>query len=127
VKQDDGKVAVFETVLTAGVTREAPVGAEKWSWDSKTDSFTSDWTVDYPLQWAMYPVSAASNTVTLTPAEDGVYSLVHVDWDTGQEVGKVILGTNPIFNTAGGLFIPLNEDEIYVTGVFGPVRISKGK
>jgi len=125
VKQDDGKVAVFESVLTAGVTREAPVGAEKWSWDSKTDSFKSDWTADLRLQWALHPVSAASNTVTLTPLEDGVYSLVHVDWDTGKEVGKVILGTSPIFNTAGGLYIPLNENEIYVTGVFGPVRISR--
>jgi hypothetical protein len=121
----DGKVAVFESVLTAGVTREAPMGAEKWSWDSKTASFKSDWTVDYPLQWALHPVSVASNTVTLPQAEDGVYSLVHVDWDTGKEVGKVNLGTNPIFNTAGGLFIPLNENEIYVTGVFGPVRISR--
>ena len=82
-------------------------------------------TVDYPLQWALHPVSAVSNTVTLTPLEDGVYSLVHVDWDTGQVVGKVILGTSPIFNTAGGVFIPLNENEIYVTGVFGPVRISR--
>jgi hypothetical protein len=125
VKQDDGKVAVFETVLTAGVTREAPVGAEKWSWDSKTDSFQSDWTVDYPLQWAMHPVSAASNTVTLTRVEDGVYSLVHVDWGTGEEVGRVRLGDSPIFNTAGGLFIPLNENQMYVTGVFGPVRITK--
>jgi hypothetical protein len=125
VKQDDGKVAVFETILTAGVTREAPVGAEKWSWDSKTNSFKSDWTVDYPLQWAMYPVSAASNTVTLTTAQDGVYSLIHVDWDTGKEIGKIVLGTNPIFNTAGGLFIPINENEIYITGVFGPVRISR--
>jgi hypothetical protein len=127
VQQEDGNVAVFESVLTAGITREAPTGAEKWSWDSETDSFTSDWTVDYPLQWGLHPVSAASNTVTLTPFEDGVYSLVHVDWDTGEEVGRVILGSNPIFNTAGGIFIPLNENEIYVTGVFGPVRISKGK
>jgi hypothetical protein len=125
VQQEDGKVAVFESVLTAGITREAPAGAEKWSWDSKTASFKSDWTVDYSLQWALHPVSAASNTVTLTRAEDGVYSLVHVDWDTGQEVGKVILGTNPIFNTAGGVFIPLNENEIYITGVFGPVRVSR--
>jgi hypothetical protein len=125
VQQEDGKVAVFECVLTAGVTREAPVGAEKWSWDPKTRSLKSDWTVDLPLQWALHPASAASNTVTLTPVENGVYSLVHVDWDTGQEVGKVTLGTSPIFNTAGGVFIPLNEDEIYVTGVFGPVKITK--
>ena len=125
VKQDDGKFAFFKTVLTAGVTREAPVGAEKWSWDSKTSSFKSDWTVDYPLQSALYPVSASSNTVTLAPLEDGEYSLIHVDWDTGKEVGKVILGRSPIFNTAGGFFIPLNEDEIYISGVFGPVRFSK--
>jgi hypothetical protein len=125
VKQDDGKVAVFESVLTAGVTREAAVGAEKWSWNSETDSFKSDWTVDLPLQWALHPVSAASNTVTLTPLQDGVYSLVHVDWDTGEQVGKVNLGTSPIFNTAGGVYIPLNENEIYVTGMFGPVRISR--
>jgi hypothetical protein len=125
VQQKDGKVAVFESVLTAGITRDAPIGAEKWSWDSKTASLKSDWTVDYPLQWALHPVSAASNTVTLTPVENGVYSLVHVDWDTGEEVGRVTLGTNPIFNTAGGFFMPLNENEIYVTGVFGPVLISK--
>ena len=92
---------------------------------SRTDSFKSDWTANLPLQWALYPVSAASNTVTLTPLEDGVYSLVHVDWDSGKEVGKVILGKSPIFNTMGGFFIPLNENDIYVSGVFGPVRISK--
>jgi len=125
VQQDDGKFAFFETVLTAGATRQAPVGAEKWSWDSETDSFKTDWTVDYPLQSALHPVSATSNTVTLAPLEDGLYSLVHVDWDTGEEVGKVILGTSPILNTGGGFIIPLNEDETYITGVFGPVRISK--
>jgi len=40
-------------------------------------------------------------------------------------VGKVILGDSPISNTMGGFFIPLNEDDIYISGVFGPVRISK--
>jgi hypothetical protein len=125
VKQDNGTVSIFETVLTAGVTREAPVGAEKWSWDPETDSFKSDWTAKLGLSWGLHPVSAASNTVTLAPLENGVYSLVHYDWDSGEKVGEVTLGTNPIFNTAGGFFIPLNENEIYVNGVFGPVRISR--
>lgn len=125
VYDSEGKLAVFETVLTAGVTRVAPVGAEKWSWDSTTHSFKSDWTVQLPLQWALHPVSAATNTVTLTPVEDGVYSLVALDWDTGEERAKIVLGNNPIFNTAGGLFIPLTEEDIFVTGVFGPVRIRR--
>jgi hypothetical protein len=121
----DGQFAFFETLLTVGVTREAPVGAEKWSWDSKTASLKSDWTVDYPLSATLHPVSAASNTVTLVGIENGAYTLIHVDWDTGKEVGKVILGTSPILNAGGGFIIPLNEDETYITGVFGPVLISK--
>lgn len=127
VYDDNDKLAVFETVMTAGVTREAPVGAEKWSWDKTTRSFKSDWVAQLPLQWALHPVSAANSTVTLTPVEDGVYSLVHLDWHSGEELGKVVLGNSPIFNTAGGFFIPLNDDEIYVTGVFGPVKISRPK
>ena len=115
----------FETVLTAGVTREAPVGAEKWSWNSETKSFKSDWVANVPVQWTLHPVSAASNTVSLATLDKGVYSLLHLDWETGKQVGKVQLGTNPIFNTAGGFFIPLNDNDIYITGVFGPVRVSK--
>jgi hypothetical protein len=125
VYDENNKLAVFDTVLTAGVTREAPIGAEKWSWDRKTRKFKSDWVAQVPLQWALHPVSAANNTVTLTPVEDGVYSLLHLDWETGKELGKVVLGDSPIFNTAGGFIMPINEDELYLTGVFGPVLISK--
>lgn len=78
-----------------------------------------------PVQWALHPVSAANNTVTLTLIEEGVYSLLHVDWYTGKEKGKVVLGKTPIFNTAGGFFIPLRKEDLYVTGVFGPVLISR--
>jgi hypothetical protein len=125
VKTDEGGVSIFETVITAGVTREVPVGAEKWSWDPNSDSFKSDWTVDYPLQWALHPVSAASGTVSLCAVEDGVYSLKHVDWASGREVSEVVLGTNPIFNTAGGFFVPISEDLIYVSGIFGPVLLTR--
>ena len=92
-RNEYGKVAVFETVMTAGVTREAPAGAEKWSWDSKSHSFKSDWAADLPLQWALHPESASSNAVILTPVEEGVYRMIAIDWDTGQELGKIILAT----------------------------------
>jgi hypothetical protein len=122
---ENGKLAIFETVLTAGVMRQPPIGVEKWSWNRQTRTLKSDWTKLKGLQWALYPVSAQSNTVTLTLLEGGVYSLLTVDWTTGEEISATVLGTNPIFNTAGGFFIPIDEDRIYITGVFGPVMISK--
>jgi hypothetical protein len=73
----------------------------------------------------LYTVSAQSNTVSLTVFEEGVYSLLTVDWTTGEDISATVLGTNPIFNTAGGIFIPIDEDRIYITGVFGPVMIRK--
>jgi hypothetical protein len=97
--------------MTAGATRQAPNGVEKWSWDKESRTLKSDWTVLGDLQWALYPVSETSNSVVLTLFEEGVYSLLTVDWDTGKELGKTILGTNPIYNTMGG--------------VFGPVMINK--
>jgi hypothetical protein len=54
----------------------------------------------------------------------GVYSLVHIDWDTGNELARITLGKKPIFNTAGGFFIPLTENKMFITGVFGPVKIT---
>jgi hypothetical protein len=125
VYDENGKLNIFKTVLTAGVTRKPPVGVEKWSWDKETRTLKSDWTLLRGLQWALYPVSSESNTVTLTVLEEGVYSLVTVNWTTGEEVATTILGNNPIFNTAGGFFIPIDENRIFVTGVFGPVMISK--
>lgn len=125
VYDENGKLAIFETVLTAGVTRKPPAAVEKWSWNKKTRSLKSDWTKHRGLQWALHPVSSSSNTVTLTLAEEGLYSLVTYDWTSGEEISSLILGNNPIFNTAGGLFIPVDENRIYITGVMGPVIITK--
>lgn len=113
----------YGTLFTAGVSRRAPRGSEKFTWHPETYTLMSDWVTDFPSQVALHPVSAESNTVTLCAIENGVYSLVVLDWDTGQQVGTVTLGSNPIFNANGGFFIPLDNGDLYVTGGFGPVRI----
>jgi hypothetical protein len=125
IYDESGKMQLFDTIMTAGATRAPPVGAEKWSWDKETRTLKSDWTILRGLQWALYPVSAADNAVTLTVFEEGIYSLLTVDWDTGEELGNAVLGNSPVLNTMGGLFIPIDADRTYVTGVFGPVLISK--
>lgn len=118
-----GQLAIFESVMSAGVTRQPPVGVEKWSWDRESRRLISDWTILRGLQWGLHPVSASSNTVTLTILEEGLYSLLTVDWDTGEQLGETTLGKSPIFNTMGGVFIPIDEERTYITGIFGPVMI----
>ncbi len=127
VNDADGKLDLYSTVMSAGVSRAAPRGSEKFIWDPKTYSFKSAWTTDYGMQWALHPISMATNTVHLAELKDGVYGLIAIDWTTGKEVGRTTLGKSPIFNTMGGFFIPLENGDIYVTGVFGPVRISKDR
>jgi len=63
--------------------------------------------------------------VHLCGLKGGVYSLIAIDWDSGKQVGETVLGTSPLFNTMGGAFIPMANGDLYVTGVFGPVRIAK--
>ena len=121
----DGRMDAYPSGMACGLTREPIRGTEKWTWDSKTRSLRSDWTTDYGIQWTLHPVSASNNTVCLLGFEDGVYSVVTHDWDTGEIKGKTILGRSPIFNTVGGFFIPISETEIYITGVFGPVKITR--
>jgi hypothetical protein len=125
VYDNKGKLLLFESVMTAGATRQAPNGVEKWSWDKESRTLKSDWTVMGDLQWALYPVSETSNSVVLTLFADGIYSLLTVDWTSGKELGKTILGNSPIYNSMGGLFIPIDENRTYITGVFGPVMITK--
>jgi len=105
--------------------RQAPNGVEKWSWDKESRTLKGDWTVLGDLQSALYPVSESSNAVALALFKDGEYSLLAVDWAIGKELGKTILGNSPIFNTMGGLFIPIDDKRTYVTGVFEPVMITK--
>jgi len=68
----DGKFAIFETVLTSGVTRQEPTIAEKWT-------------------------------------------LLHLDWDTGEEVGKSILGASSI--SAAGKLYELHGHTVGILGV----------
>jgi hypothetical protein len=113
--------------MTAGVSRKAPVGAEKFVWDPDQRKLSSVWTNESSLQWAIHPVSSTSNTVHLCGLERGGYSLIAIDWDSGKQVGKTTLGTSPLFNTMGGAFIPMSNGDLYVTGVFGPIRVSKAR
>ena len=112
------------TCVTSGLTRPAPTGAEKFHWDSEDNRFVGDWSyADKGFTWSLAPVSGASNSVHLATIEDGVYSLTGFDWDTGAPLGEITLGKSVKFNTCGAFHVPMPDGSLYLTSVFGAVRI----
>ncbi len=67
----DGKLDIYSTVLSAGVSREAPTGSEKFIWDPESRTLSSAWTTEIGMQWALHPVSSKSNTVHLAELQNG--------------------------------------------------------
>jgi len=76
------------------------------------------------LAWQLSPISAADNAVYLNTAEDGLYSLTGLDWDTGKVIATITLGKSVMFNTGGTFVTPLPDGGLYINGFFGPVRIA---
>jgi hypothetical protein len=79
---------------------------------------------DRGLAWQLSPISAADNAVYLNTAEDGLYSLTGLDWDTGKVIATITLGKSVMFNTGGTFVTPLPDGGLYINGFFGPVRIA---
>ena len=116
---------LWATLLTMADTREGPRGVEKFEWNPKERRFERRWRNDAQLQWGLHPVSSATNTVHVTAHEDGVFKLIGLDWDTGEQVADISLGTSRMFNVAGGFMQPLPSGDLFVSGYFGPVLVRK--
>jgi hypothetical protein len=77
---------IWANAFTFGVTRPAPLGVQKFTWNTKTRSFEKNWiNNEIDNTDVMVPViSAASRMIYLAHKQNGVYEYVGVDWDTGE-------------------------------------------
>ena len=116
---------LWATLLTMADTREGPRGVEKFEWNPKARRFERRWRNNAQLQWGLHPMSSATNTVHVTAHEDGVFKLIGLDWDTGEQVADISLGASRMFNVAGGFMQPLPSGDLFVSGYFGPVLVRK--
>lgn len=120
----DGEKSLFKTLLTMGYTRQAPIGAEKFTWDDETNTLTSSWTyIDKGITWTLSPVSAPNNAVYLNTLQDGKWVIKGFDWDTGENISNLALPDSYKFNCAGGFIYPLPDGRIFAGGMFGPTII----
>jgi hypothetical protein len=122
----DGDYSLFTTLTTMGYTRPGPVGAHKLHWDGTARRLVTDWIfTERAITWTLSPVCAPNNAVYLNTLEGGDWRIIGLDWNTGERVAEIVLGSSYRFNCAGGFIWPLPSGDLFVGGMFGPVLIRR--
>jgi hypothetical protein len=120
---------IWTNAFTAGVTRPAPIGAQKFTWNTKTRSFEKNWiNSDIDNTDVMAPVvSAASRMIYLASKKDGIYEYVGVDWDTGETKARWHFpDESRAWNAYGGITALLEDGDLLIGGVFAIKRANIG-
>lgn len=118
--------SAFPNAFTAGVTRPAPLGIEKFQWDPKTRRFDKAWinpTIDNSD--AVVPVvSAKTGLLYAAHKENGNYQYVGLDWTTGAIRERWIFPDDSrLWNAFGGITTILEDGDLMVGGAFGIKRV----
>ena len=113
-------------IFTAGITRPAPLGLQKFEWDPKQNTFSVAWTnktVDN-TDW-MVPVVTTNNLLYL-PSKDGLsYTYDAIDWFTGKKVMSWKMPTTSSFyNTSLGIAYFLEDGDLIFAGFFNTKRVN---
>jgi hypothetical protein len=112
--------------FTAGVTRKAPLGVQKFIWNSDERKFQKAWTnMEVDNTDIMVPVvSAATNLIYCATKIDGNYAYVGLDWTTG-ETKKTWLFPDDSrkWNALGGITTILDDGDLLIGGAFAIKRL----
>jgi hypothetical protein len=118
---------VWANAFTAGVTRPAPLGIQKFTWNPKTRTFEKNW-INHEIDNTdvMVPViSAASRTIYLASKRDGIYEYAGVDWDSGRITARwVFPDDSREWNAYGGITALLEDGDFLIGGVFAIKRVN---
>ncbi len=120
------KIPGFRNAFTAGVTRPAPLGIEKFEWDPKTRRLAKAWinpTIDNSD--IMVPVvSAKTGLLYAAHKENGNYQYVGIDWATGALRERWIFpDDSALWNGFGGITTILEDGDLMIGGAFGIKRM----
>lgn len=112
--------------FTAGVTRPAPKGVQKFTWNIKARKFEKAWTnMEVDNSDIMVPVvSAATNLIYCATKIDGDYAYVGLDWTTGEikQTWK-FPDDSRVWNAFGGITTILDDGDLMIGGAFAVKRL----
>ncbi len=118
---------IFGNAMTAGVTRLAPRGIQKFVWDPKKNRFEKSWTnMTVDNTDTMVPhVSAKSNMLYVANKVGLRYEYLGLDWETGAFKARWTFPTDSaLYNTWGGIGYFLDDGDLITGGFFGAKRVN---
>jgi hypothetical protein len=120
---------IWANAFTAGVTRPAPVGIQKFTWNTQTKSFEKNW-INHEIDNTdvMVPViSAASRMIYLANKQNGIYEYVGVDWDSGSIKARWLFPDDSRqWNAYGGITALLEDGDLFIGGAFAIKQVNVG-
>ncbi len=112
--------------FTAGVTRKAPLGVQKFTWDPKEKKFEKAWVnMEVDNTDIMVPVvSAATNLIYCATKISGNYAYVGLDWTTGETKQTWLFPDDSRkWNALGGITTILEDGDLLIGGAFAIKRM----
>ncbi|UGY11151.1 hypothetical protein [Phyllobacterium pellucidum] len=112
--------------FTAGVTRKAPLGVQKFTWDPKEKKFEKAWVnMEVDNTDIMVPVvSAATNLIYCATKISGNYAYVGLDWTTGETKQTWHFPDDSRkWNALGGITTILEDGDLLIGGAFAIKRM----
>jgi hypothetical protein len=120
------KTPGFPNAFTAGVTRPAPHGVQKFNWSPKTHRLKKAW-INREVENSdiMVPVvSAKTGLLYCAHKEKGDYQYVGLDWTTGELRERwVFPDDSRLWNAFGGITTILEDGDLLIGGAFGIKRV----
>ena len=122
-------LSILAGALTMGVTRPAPVGIEKFVWNTETREIESQWYDATTPSFLTVPVYDRENgNLVIIGSNDGMMTIHQLDWDTGALNGKIELGRDQMFNPMAAISAnPIGGDRFWLNGGMGPMIIEPKK
>ena len=120
---------IWTNAFTSGVTRPAPFGVQKVTWNTKLKLFEKNWiNREVDNTDVMVPVvSATSRMIYLPSKKDGIYEYVGLDWDSGAIKARWSFPDDSRkWNAYGGITALLEDGDLMVGGVFAIKRLNIG-
>ena len=115
--------------MASGVTRPAPFGVIKFTWNPETNVFEKAWlNSEIDNTDVMVPViSAKSNLIYLATKKEGDYAYAALDWDTGETRAMwPFPDDSRVWNAYGGITALLEDGDLLIGGIFAVKRVNVG-